>query len=92
MVLTGGLVSTESSAAQAKENSIHHWVDSEDGRSFKEFVEEEEEESESSLSFEFQFNSFFFPTANPNRHANCRKVQRKLFMLYQSYKIDCCKF
>lgn len=94
LVLTGGLISTQSSAAESKENAIHHWVDSEESKVFEEFIEEEEEEEDSESSESLHF-SYLFPAhciyAAP-RQIKCRKVKRKLFMLYSSYKIDCCKF
>ncbi|MFA9220579.1 MAG: hypothetical protein ACEQSL_05280 [Sediminibacterium sp.] len=94
LVLTGGLLNTESAEAESKENSIHHYIDSEHSNSFEEFIEEQEEEedSESSLNFHLSFyhqnNTAFIST----RQIKCRQVKRKLFMLYKSYKIDCCKF
>jgi hypothetical protein len=94
LVLTGGLISTESAIAEVKENSIHHWVDSEESNSFEEFIEEqeEEEESESFNHVEFNFYSLNHKGFFSTRQIKCRKVKRKLFMLYKSYKIDCCKF
>jgi ABC-type glycerol-3-phosphate transport system substrate-binding protein len=93
LVLTGGLISTESAAAETKENSIHHWVDSEESNSFEEFIEEQEEEdSETSFTLDFNFYSLDHQTITTTRQIKCRKVKRKLFILYKSYKIDCCKF
>jgi hypothetical protein len=94
LVLTGGLINTETSATEAKENSIHHYSENGAKTSFEEFIEEQEEEedSESSLSVYFTFYYFNHSEFGLTRQVKCRKVKRKLFMLYQSYKIDCCKF
>ena len=94
LVLSGGLLNTESAEAEAKENSIHHYVDSEHSNSFEEFIEEQEEEedSDSSLSFHFSFSYQNHTAYISTRQNSCRQVKRKLFMLYKSYKFDCCKF
>ena len=94
LVLSGGLLNTESAEAEAKENSIHHYADSEHSKSFEEFIEEQEEEedSESSLSFYFSFYHQNHTAYISTRQNKCRQVKRKLFILYKSYKIDCCKF
>ena len=94
MVLTGGLLNSEASASEAKENSIHHYSESGAKTSFEEFIEEqeEEEESESSLAVQVSFYSLNHSAFGLTRQVKCRKVKRKLFLLYQSYKIDCCKF
>lgn len=95
LVFTGSLLGTEASVNQTKENSIHHYSESGTKTSFEEFIEEQEEEeedSESSPSIQVSFYSFDHSTFGSTRHVKCRKVKRKLFMLYQSYKIDCCKF
>jgi hypothetical protein len=94
LVLSGGLLNTESAEAEAKENSIHHYVDSEHSTSLEEFIEEQEEEedSESSLSFHFSFYHQNHTAYISTRQNKCRQVKRKLFMLYKSYKFDCCKF
>lgn len=94
LVLTGGLVSTEVSSLPLKEKSIHQWVDSNTNGAFEEFVEEQEEEedSESSLCFQFVYYNTNDEAFSKERQVKCRKVKRKLFLLYKSYKIDCCKF
>ena len=94
LVLTGGPLNTETSATGAKENSIHHYSESGAKTSFEEFIEEQEEEedSESSLSVHFTFYYFNHSAFGLTRQIKCRQVKRKLFMLYKSYKIDCCKF
>ena len=94
LVLSGGLLNTESAEAESKENSIHHHGDSQCGNSFEEFIEEEEEEEEedSESSNEFLFDFYFASqdVFNKSRHVTCHRVKRKLFLLYKSYKIDCC--
>ena len=94
MVLTGGILGTESNVTDSKGNSIQHWIDSEQSNSLEEFVEEQEEDDDSESSFVLDFNFYrlnHHSTAT-NRQIKCRKVKRKLFILYKSYKIDCCKF
>jgi hypothetical protein len=96
LVLSGGLLNTESAEAESKENSIHHHGDGQCGNSFEEFIEEEEEEGEedSESSNEFLFDFYFASQDefNKSRHVKCHRVKRKLFMLYKSYKIDCFNF
>ena len=95
LVLTGGLINTETSATEAKENSIHHYSESGAKTSFEEFNEEQEEEEEDSESpeqFHLRFHKSILSNENTHTHCELRAVRRKLFMLYQSYKIDCCKF
>ncbi len=94
LVLTGGFVSVETNLTEEKENAIHHWSDSEKHSAFEEFIEEQEEEEESDFSMGLQF-SFFSLRHTPitsSQQVKFRKVKRKLFMLYKSYKFDCCKF
>jgi hypothetical protein len=94
LVLTGGYVSAETNLSEEKENAIHHWSDNEKKSAFEEFIEEQEEEEDSEFSIGIQF-SFFSTTQtafSSSRLVKCRKVKRKLFMLYKSYKFDCCKF
>ena len=94
LVLTGGLLNTEAAATEAKENSIHHYSESGAKTSFEEFIEEEEEEEDSESSEQFELRLHRSILSNESTHAHCesRAFRRKLFMLYQSYKIDCCKF
>jgi len=93
LVLTGGNVSAETNLSEEKENAIHHWSDSEKQSAFEEFIEEQEEEdSEFSVSIQFSFFSTTQTAFSSSRQVKCRKVKRKLFMLYKSYKFDCCKF
>lgn len=95
LVLTGGLLNTEAAATEAKENSIHHYSESGAKTSFEEFIEEEEEEeedSESSEQFELRLHRSILSNESTHAHCESRAFRRKLFMLYQSYKIDCCKF
>lgn len=93
MVLTGGLFNTEAATTEAKANSIHHYSESGAKTSFDEFLEEEEEEEEDSeSSSEFHFDYYFASqdVFNKSRYVTCHRVKRKLFLLYKSYKIDCC--
>ena len=93
LVLTGGLLNTEAATTEAKANSIHHYSESGAKTSFEEFIEEEEEEEEDSESSnEFLFDFYFASqdVFNKSRHVTCHRVKRKLFLLYKSYKIDCC--
>jgi len=95
LVLTGGLFNTEAATTEAKANSIHHYSESGAKTSFEEFIEEEEEEeedSESSEQFHLRFHRSILSNESTHAHCESRAVRRKLFMLYQSYKIDCCKF
>jgi len=95
LVLTGGLIQSEAASSIAKENSIHHYSESGAKTSFEEFIEQEEEEeedSESSEQFHLRFHSSILSNENTHAHCESRAVRRKLFMLFQSYKIDCCKF
>ena len=94
-MLTGGLINTEAEATEAKENSIHHYSESGAKTTFEEFIEEEEEEeedSESSEQFHLGFHRSILSNGITQTHCESRAARRKLFMLYQSYKIDCCKF
>jgi len=93
LVLAGCLQNSESAATEAKENSIHHYSESGAKSSFEEFTEEEEEE-DSEPSEQFHVGFLVAILSNESTSSNCksRAVRRKLFMLYQSYKIDCSKF
>ena len=95
LVLSGGLLNTESAEAEAKENTIHHYSESEAKNSFEEFIEDEdqeEEDSESSEQFHLGFHKIILSNESAHNHRESLAVRRKLFMLYQSYKLDCCKF
>ena len=94
LVLTGGYVLTESTEDVGK--SIRHFTDSEQANVFEEYIEEGEEEqeddSETSAGFHFNLYSTECSSANSIPRFVCRNFKRKLFLLYQAYKIDCCKF
>lgn len=97
LVFVGSFGSSETNFNQEKERGIHHWSDSEQISFFEEFIEEEEEEeeeedSEFSKCYEFSAFSLTQNGFSSSRLFKCRRVERKLFMLYQSYKIDCVKF
>ena len=95
LVLTGGYIQTESTENVGK--SIRHFTDCEQANIFEEYIEEgeeeeEEEDSETSSSVYFSFYQTDRSASNSSQGFVCRNVKRKLFLLYQSYKIDCCKF
>ena len=95
LVLTGGYIQTESTEDVGK--SIRHFTDCEQANIFEEYIEEgeeeeEEDDSEISAGFHFNFYSTECSASNSSHGFVCRNVKRKLFILYQSYKIDCCKF
>jgi hypothetical protein len=91
LVLTGGYIQTESTEDVGK--SIRHFTDCEQANIFEEYIEEgEEEDSETSSSVYFSFYQTDRSASNSSQGFVCRNVKRKLFLLYQSYKIDCCKF
>jgi len=59
---------------------------------FEEFFEEEEEGGKISEYLNFQFFHGCKGAIVKSREFLIHRNQRKLFILYKSYKIDCCKF
>jgi len=96
LVLTGGFVQTESITTDEQGKTVRHFTDFEQANIFEEYIEEgeeeEEEDSETSSSVYFSFFQTDRSASNSSKGFVCRNVKRKLFLLYQSYKIDCCKF
>lgn len=97
LVLTGGFIQTESNTTDEPGKTIRHFTDFEQANIFEEYIEEgeeeeEEEDSDTSSSVYFSFNQTTRSASNSSHGFVCRNVKRKLFLLYQSYKIDCCKF
>ena len=97
LVLTGGFIQTESITTDEQGKTVRHFTDFEQANIFEEYIEEgeeeeEEEDSETSSSVYFSFYQTDRSASNSSQGFVCRNVKRKLFLLYQSYKIDCCKF
>ena len=95
LVLTGGFIQTESNTTDEPGKTIRHFTDFEQANIFEEYIEEgeeEEEDSDASSSVYFSFYQTNRSASNSSHGFVCRNVKRKLFLLYQSYKIDCCKF
>ena len=96
LVLTGGFIQTESNTTDEPGKTIRHFTDFEQANIFEEYIEEgeeeEEEDSDTSSSVYFSFYQTNRSASNSSHGFACPNVKRKLFLLYQSYKIDCCKF
>jgi hypothetical protein len=96
LVLTGGFIQTESITTDEQGKTVRHFTDFEQANIFEEYIEEgeeeEEEDSDTSSSVYFSFYQTNRSASNSSHGFVCRNVKRKLFLLYQSYKIDCCKF
>jgi len=97
LVITGGFIQTESLTTDEQGKTVRHFTDFEQANIFEEYIEEgeeeeEEEDSETSSSVYFSFYQTDRSASDSSQGFVCRNVKRKLFLLYQSYKIDCCKF
>ncbi|MFM1770958.1 MAG: hypothetical protein RLZZ71_100 [Bacteroidota bacterium] len=96
LVLTGGVIQTAYTATDDKGKTVRHFTDFEQANIFEEYIEEgeeeEDEDSETSSSLYFGFYQTNRSESNSSQDFVCRNVKRKLFLLYHSYKIDCCKF
>lgn len=93
LVLTGNFSSPEFHQNESKGQHFQMWVESDSSDSFEEFIEEEEEpESESVSNIYFLLFSESKLATIPSCSVPFSRQQRKLFILYKSYKIDCCKF
>lgn len=93
LVLTGNFSAPVIHQAETKGHQFQIWIESEASDTFEEFIEEEDEtESDTLNNFYFFLFSESSLSSSPTEAEPFVRQQRKLFILYKSYKIDCCKF